>query len=235
MNTTKILLIADEPNLLRTLRRNLLERGYEVAIALDDQETLTIVAQSKPDLCILSLDFTTVQVNGLEICEELRKVTPCPIIVLSAIGSQGAKIRALDLGADDYMVMPFGMEEFLARVRSALRRWTATKSEAIHQEHLILHGDLFINTDSREVRLRGELIHLTPREFDLLVYLAGRPGKVVSHGEILRGVWGNAYGGEREYLRVFVSQIRRKIEDDPLRPRYLLTEPGIGYRFASDS
>lgn len=234
MNPSKILLIGDEPNILRTLRRNLISRGYEVSIALDDQETYEISSQTKPDLFILNLDFTAVKVDGLEICARLRKMNPSPIIVLSSIGSENIKIQALDLGADDYLVMPFSMDEFLARVRSALRRWIAYKGETPNQERLILSGDLLINTDSRQVSVHGKPVRLTPTEYDILIYLAQRIGKVVTHRELLRAVWGSEYGDEREYLRVFISQLRRKIEDNPLSPTYILTEPGIGYRFASD-
>jgi two-component system KDP operon response regulator KdpE len=234
MNPIKILLIGDEPNILRTLRRNLISRGYEVSIALDDQETYEITSQTRPDLFILNLDFTMVQVDGLEICTRLRNMSQSPMIVLSAVGEEDLKIRALDQGADDYLVMPFNMEEFLARVRSALRRWMAFKGNPLNQERMILNGDLLINTDSRQVLVRGKPVRLTPTEYDILLYLAQRIGKVVTHRELLRAVWGSEYGDEREYLRVFISQLRHKIEDNPLKPTYILTEPGIGYRFASD-
>lgn len=154
--------------------------------------------------------------------------------MLSAIGSEKTKIQALDLGADDYLVLPFSMEEFLAHVRSALRRWSASKAGDIEQGHLMLYGDLLIDTDSRYVTVHGEPVHLTRTEYGILVYLAKRAGKVVTHRELLKSIWGEQYGDEREYLRVFVSQLRRKIESDPLRPTFILTEPGVGYRFASD-
>jgi two-component system, OmpR family, KDP operon response regulator KdpE len=234
MNSTRIVLIGDEPNILRTLRRNLLERGYDVLIALDDQETYDIAAQTRPDLFILNLDFTTIKVDGLSICAQLRKMSQSPIIVVSAIGSENKKIQALDLGADDYLVLPFSMEEFLAHVRSALRRWSASKTDPSNQGRLFLYGDLLIDTDSRQVTARGESIHLTRTEYSILVYLTQRTGKVVTHRELLKAIWGDAYGDEREYLRVFISQLRRKIEADPLRPVYILTEPGVGYRFAPD-
>jgi two-component system KDP operon response regulator KdpE len=153
------------------------------------------------------------------------------MIVLSAIGSEKNKIKALDLGADDYLVLPFSMEEFLARVRVVLRRWLRYKSGTVNEDQLILVQDLLINLDSREVILRGERVHLTPKEYDLLTYLAKKMGKVITHRELLKAVWGEIYGGEREYIRVFISQLRRKIEDDPVRPKYILTEPGVGYRF----
>ncbi|HRF46298.1 MAG TPA: response regulator transcription factor [Anaerolineales bacterium] len=228
----RILLIGDEPNLLRTLRRNLLGRGYDVLIALDDVEAYETSESQAPDLFVLNLDFTSVNVDGLQICAELRRKSQSPIIVLSAVGSEGIKIRAFDLGADDYVVMPFGMDEFLARVRSTLRRWSAYKAGVVNHAHVILSGDLLINTDSRQVTVRGDVVRLTPHEYSVLLYLAQHAGKVVTHRELLKAVWGDQYGDEREYLRVFVSQVRRKIEEDPLRPSYILTEPGVGYRFA---
>ncbi|HEY3345472.1 MAG TPA: response regulator transcription factor [Anaerolineaceae bacterium] len=235
MNPIRILLIGDEPNLLRTLRRNLIGRGYEVSIALDDAETLEISAQVKPDLFVLNLDFSSIQVNGLDICTQLRKVSQSPLIVLSSIESDNMKIQALDQGADDYLVMPFSMEEFLARVRSSLRRWTAYRGEKGELEQIILRGELIIQVDSHQLTVHGKSVRLTPKEYEVLLYLAQRNGKVVTHRELLRSIWGVEYGDEREYLRVLISQLRHKIEDNPLRPKYLLTEPGIGYRFASDS
>ena len=229
--SVKIALIGDEPNLLRTLRRNLLGRGYDVLLALDDREAYEVASREAPDLYVLDLDFTSVKVDGLEICAELRRLSQSPIIVLSAVGSEGIKIRAFDVGADDYVVMPFGMDEFLARVRSSLRRWSAYKAGIANHDHVILSGDLVINTDSRQVAVRGESVRLTPHEYGVLLYLAQHAGKVVTHRELLKAVWGDQYGDEREYLRVFVSQVRRKIEEDPLRPNYILTEPGVGYRF----
>ena len=156
------------------------------------------------------------------------------MIVLSTIGAEKLKIDAFDIGADDYLVMPFGMEEFLARVRASLRRWRLMKAGRTDENHLILSRDLLIDTDARQVRLRGENVKLTPREYDILIYLAQHAGKVISHRELLKAVWGNVYGEEREYLRVFISQLRRKIETDPLRPEYIVTEPGVGYRFMSE-
>jgi two-component system KDP operon response regulator KdpE len=235
MSASRILLIGDDPNMLRTLRRNLVGRGYDVHIALDDEETYGLASQVAPDLFILNLDFTSIQLDGLEICKQLCTLSRSPIIVLSSVGSEGMKVRALDMGADDYLVMPFGMEEFLARVRSALRRWgTQNRSDADNESRLIFHRDLLINPNTRQALVRGQPVHLTKTEFDILLYLARQGGKVVTHRDILRNVWGDMYGDEREYLRVFVSQLRHKIEDDPLRPVYILTEPGIGYRFGSD-
>jgi two-component system KDP operon response regulator KdpE len=235
MNVIKILLIGDEPNILRTLRRNLVSRGYDVSIALDDTETYEITSHEKPDLFVLNLDFTSVQVNGLDICTRLRKISQSPLIVLSSIESDNMKIQALDLGADDYLVMPFSMEEFLARVRSSLRRWMAYREEKQGDEQIILRGELMMQVESHQLTVHGKVVRLTPKEYEVLLYLAQRTGKVVTHRELLRSIWGVEYGDEREYLRVLISQLRHKIEDNPLHPQYLLTEPGIGYRFASDN
>ena len=234
MPANKIILVGDEPNFLRSIRRNLVGRGYDVSVALDDQEAYVMASSIKPDLLILNLDFTTIDVDGLEICTKLRGLTLSPIIVLSSIGSEKTKIDALDMGADDYLVLPFGMDEFLARVRSSIRRWSLMNNGRLDEDLLIVNRDLLIDTESRQVRLRGEIVKLTPHEYDILVYLARRAGKAISHRELLKAVWGNVYGEEREYLRVFISQLRHKIEDDPMRSTYILTEPGIGYRFATD-
>ncbi|MCJ7532646.1 MAG: response regulator transcription factor [Anaerolineales bacterium] len=233
MSPVKILLIGDEPNILRTLRRNLVSRGYEVSLALDDLETYVITSQIGPDLFVLNLDFNTLKVDGLEICAQVRKMSQAPIIVLSAIGEENIKISALDLGADDYLVMPFNMGEFLARVSVALRRWMTYKTGPIGGNQLLLAGDLLINTDARQVIRSGNPVHLTPTEYDILQYLAQRIGKVVRHRELLKAIWGDVYGDEREYLRVFISQLRHKIEDDPMHPIHILTVPGVGYRFGS--
>ncbi len=234
MNSIRILLIGDEPNILRTLRRNLVSRGYEVSLALDDQEAYEMAEQLQPDLFVLNLDFTIVDVNGLDICAQLRKISQCPLMVLSSTGSEKVKIQALDLGADDYLVMPASMEEFLARVRSSLRRWLEFKGGSVKSNNRLMFRDLMIDTVARQVLVRGEQVRLTPKEYELLLNLAKRSDKVITHRELLKAVWGNEYSEEREYLRVFISQLRRKIEDNPLSPTYILTEPGVGYRFASD-
>jgi two-component system KDP operon response regulator KdpE len=232
MTPAKILLINDEPNILRTLRRNLVSRGYEVSIAFDNEETTEMISQSEYDLFVLNLDFNTIDVDGLAICREIRECCLAPIIVLSTMGSEKMKIDALDLGADDYLVTPFGMGEFLARVRSALRRWETYRQEKPQRDNLIISDDLLIDSDSRQVTVKGNEVHLTPTEYDLLYHLARNAGKVITHRVLLQSVWGPEYGDEREYLRVFISQLRRKIEQDSIHPRHILTEPGVGYRFA---
>lgn len=231
MVPTKILLINDEPNILRTLRRNLTSRGYEVSIAFDDEETQLMIARTEFDLHILNLDFNTLNVDGLAICRQVREVSLAPIIILSTVGSEKMKIDALDLGADDYLVMPFNMGEFLARVRSALRRWATYRANKPKKVSLITSGDLLLDSDARQVTINNNEVHLTPTEYDLLFYLAKNEGKVITHRELLQSVWGPEYGDEREYLRVFISQLRRKIEQDSLHPQHILTEPGVGYRF----
>ncbi|WP_119066575.1 winged helix-turn-helix domain-containing protein [Aggregatilinea lenta] len=232
MTTNNILLISDELNLLRTLRRNLLSRGYEVVVAWDEKDISYFVDNLNACLFIINPDFEVLEINGLDIVRKIRERSNAPIIVLSAVGSEDLKIQAMDLGADDYLVMPFGMGEFLARVRVALRRWSSQTSAITQENRIILSGKLIINPDTRQVIINGETIHLTPLEYDLLYYLAKNQGRVIAHRELLREIWGPEYGDEREYLRVFVSQIRKKVEEDPARPAYILTEPRIGYRFA---
>jgi two-component system KDP operon response regulator KdpE len=232
MNPPKILLINDEPNILRTLRRNLTSRGYDVSIAFDGEETKEMITRADYDLYILNLDFNAIDVDGLTICRQIRECCLAPIIVLSTIGSEKMKISALDLGADDYLVAPFAMGEFLARVRSALRRWASYTKDAPFKTNLINSDDLLIDPDSRQVTVNGEEVHLTPTEYDLLYYLARNAGKVITHRVLLQSVWGLEYGDEREYLRVFISQLRHKIEENSVHPKHILTEPGVGYRFS---
>lgn len=234
MSTIKILLIGDEPNILRTLRRNLVSRGYEVLIALDDLEAAHILSNNNISLFVLNLHFETIEVDGLVILRKIREQNQAPIIVLSPIGTENLKIEAFDLGADDYLVLPFGMGEFLARTRSAIRRWSAQQAGSTDGNKVIVSGDLMIDIEARQVQVQGELIHLTPTEYDLLNYLAKNKGKVITHRELLQEIWGPEYGDEREYLRVFISQVRKKIEEDPVRPKFILTEPGVGYRFTID-
>lgn len=231
MDICRTLLIGDQPEILRTLRRNLAGRGYEVAIALDDRDLSDMLQVEAIDLYVIILDFLTVDIDGLEICREIRGRTEAPIIVLSAIGSEQTKIKALDLGADDYLVVPFNMEEFLARVRSTLRRWNGQKTSNPRDRNVLASGGLIIDMNSHQVMMEGQEIHLTPTEFRLLEFLARNQGKVISHRKILQAVWGAEYGDEREYLRVYISQLRHKIEREPLNPVHIITEPGVGYRF----
>jgi len=235
MENTRILLIGDEPNILRPIRQNLIHRGYDVSLALDQGDVTYFLNKDDVDLFIIKLDFITLDIDGLEIIEIIRKESRVPIIVLSTVGSENRKIKALDIGADDYLVMPFGMGEFLARVRATIRRWSSVKGEnEQEQKRIIVSEDLYIDLNIREVRFKGEKVHLTPTEFELLSYMATNRGRVLSHSELLKEIWGLEYCDQRAYLRVFISQFRQKIEMDPSRPEYILTEPRIGYRFIRD-
>jgi two-component system KDP operon response regulator KdpE len=233
MNGTKILLVGDEPNILRPIRRNLMHRGYDVSLALDPEEVEFFLAREEVDLFVIKLDFQTLDIDGLEIVKMIRRKSKVPIIVLSTVGSENRKIQALDMGADDYLVIPFGMGEFLARVRAALRRWASMQDNLGEKQNrrIFVSEDLFIDLATHKVRMKGEEVHLTPTEFDLLSYMARNQGRVITHSELLKEVWGLEYCDERAYLRVFISQLRQKIEEDPSRPKYILTEPRIGYRF----
>lgn len=235
MDQAKILLVGDDPNILRVLRRNLFGRGYDVYLALDDEETYSLIGRYSIDLLVLIIDFVSSDTDGLEMCGKLVEMTEAPMIVMSSDVSENKKIAAFDIGADDYLVMPFNMDEFLARVRNLIRRWQKYKTGITRNETIILAGELVINTESHQVQVRGETVKLTPTEYEILVYFAKRRGKVVPHRELLRAIWGAEYGDEKEYIRVYISQLRRKIETDPYKPVYILTEPGIGYRFFSDT
>lgn len=229
----KILLIGDQPDIPSTIRRNLVSQGYEVWIACDDRDVYEMARKIAPDLFVLNLDFIEVTVRGLEVCAQLRKMSKSPLIVLSSSGEENLKIQAFDLGADDYLVMPFGMEIFLARVRSSLRRWAIFPREASQDgsETPIVFGNLLIRVSSHKVIFRGKPVRLTPTEFAMLLCLVQRIGNVVTHEELLRSVWGCETGDQLEYLRVIICQLREKIEDDRRHPAHILTVPGLGYRF----
>jgi len=229
------LVIGDEPNLLRILRRSLMSRGYDVTLALDDRDAKEFASTVDPDLSILDLDFENPDVNGVEICKGLRELSPAPIMALSARGDEDIRVNALNAGVDDFLQKPFSMDIFVAHVRSIMRLWVTYKEGKGQVEQVILKSDIYIDSDKRQVKVNGASVHLTPTEFDILHYLATQEGRVVTHRELLQAVWGAQYGEEREYLRVFISQLRHKIEEDPLNPVYLLTEPGVGYRFTSRS
>ncbi|MGA9772242.1 MAG: response regulator transcription factor [Blastocatellia bacterium] len=220
-----ILIIDDEPQILRVMRASLPARGFEVMTAPGGKQALDEIRKQAPDLIVL--DLTMPDVNGLEICRRVRAFSSVPIIVLSAKGSESDKIAALDLGADDYVTKPFSIGELLARVRAVLRRSLASDSDA----SVLSAGDLTIDTHERRVSMSGTEIKLTPKEFDVLKYLAKNSGKVVTHRRLLEAVWGSESNEQTEYLRVFINQLRRKIELDPQKPLYILTEPWVGYRF----
>jgi two-component system KDP operon response regulator KdpE len=224
--TARILLVDDEPSILKTMAPLLRSRGYQVETAATGREAIERFEQDPPNLLIL--DLMLPDIDGLEVCRRIRARGETPIIILSAREAEQVKVQALDLGADDYVTKPFGPEELLARVRAALRRSSAD-GEAVGQ---LERGGLVIDFDRRRVVRDGDEIRLTPKEFDLLVYLARHAGRVLTHKAILRAIWGPHSVDQPEHLRVLVNAVRRKIETDPANPRYILTEPWVGYRFA---
>ncbi len=226
----RILVIDDEPEIWRAVRAGLTSAGFTVEWAATAAEGLDLVARRHPDLVIL--DLTLPDRDGIEVCRQLRSWSPVPILILSVRGSDADKVRALELGADDYLTKPFSLAELIARVRVALRH-AAHMAGPGGDEAQFQTGELILDFERRKVTVAGREIHLTPIEYDLLKYLAMNAGKVLTHRAILTAVWGPAYEHEVHYLRVFLNQLRRKIEPDPGRPRYLLTELGIGYRLRS--
>jgi two-component system KDP operon response regulator KdpE len=223
MSGARILVVDDEPALRRTLQANLSARGYDVTAVETGEAALQQAGVQLPDLVIL--DLMLPGLSGLDVCRALRAASAVPILVLSARGEEQTKVQALDLGADDYLTKPFGMDELLARVRALLRRLGATSTAGTLQI-----GALVVDLDARQVWRDGQTLDLTPREFDVLAYLIRHAGKVVTHRLLLAEVWGPQYKGETQYLRVFVNRLRAKIGDDPAHPRYIATEPGVGYR-----
>ena len=220
-----ILVVDDEAQITRVLRTTLSTHGYDIRVANDGETALEVVKDWTPDLVIT--DLAMPNMDGLELCRRLRTKTQVPIIVLSVRGEERTKVRALDAGADDYVTKPFGMEELLARVRANLRRNRAEESESAAIEA----GDFRIDPGARSVVVKDRAVHLTPKEFDLLDYLARHPGKVITHRALLGAVWGGESTEQVEYLRVFVGQLRRKLEPSPNSPRYIVTDPWVGYRF----
>ena len=221
----RILVVDDEPQLTRVLRRSLMAKGYDVRIAGDGEFALQTFHDWPPDLVIT--DLAMPNISGLELCRRLRATSEVPIIVLSVRGEEQTKVQALDAGADDYVTKPFGMDELLARIRAALRRQPATDSRS----QMLEVGDFRIDLEAHTITQSGKEIHLTPKEFDLMVHLVRNAGKVLTHRALLGAVWGGDYTEQNEYLRVFIGQLRKKIEPDPSEPRYILTELWIGYRF----
>jgi two-component system, OmpR family, KDP operon response regulator KdpE len=222
VTAARVLIVDDEPQILRALETTLRGAGYDVETAATGEAALAQTAARPPDALIL--DLVLPGRSGTEVCRELRNWSQIPVLVLSAIGEEREKVAALDAGADDYVTKPFGIDELLARLRAVLRRALPAG------EPVIEIGDLRIDLDKRAVYRDGEPVQLTPHEFGLLRLLAVNEGKLLTHRTILREVWGAAYQGESHYLHVYVSQVRRKIEPDPARPSYILTEPGAGYR-----
>ena len=222
----RILVVDDEPQITRVLHTTLSSQGYDLRVANDGESALTIMKDWTPDLVIT--DLAMPQMDGLELCRRVRSKSEIPIIVLSVRGEERTKVQALDAGADDYVVKPFGMSELLARVRANLRRIPAGEPQ---DNDSIEVGDFNIDVGAHRVAIRGKDVRLTPTEFELLVYLARHPGKVVTHRALLSAIWGPNSTEQPEYLRVFVGQLRKKIENDAAEPRYILTEPWLGYRF----
>ncbi len=227
--TKRILLAEDEVTLRDFISRNLHARGFEVLEANNGLEAVATWERENPHLLIL--DVMMPRMDGLEVCRRVREHSAVPIIVLTALDDESDKVAALDLGADDYLTKPFGVEELLARVRAVLRR---TQGEMLPQVSGIQQfGDLEIDLAGHVARLRGEEVRLSPTEFAFLKLLIINIGKVVTHRTLLQSIWGPEYGGEAEYLRVYINRLRHKLEQDPANPRFLLTEPGVGYRFVT--
>lgn len=229
MSAGRILVVDDEPQIRRVMRTTLTANDYEVSDARSGEEAVEKLVDEKFDLILLDVNLPGM--SGLEACRVIRSETLVPdvaIIMLTVRNEEKDKVEALDAGADDYVVKPFGMPELLARIRAALRRVPLPQDSAPQRISL---KDAEVDFVARQVTVRGRNVRLTPKEFDLLRYLAAHPNKVIAHRELLQAVWGPDYGDEVEYLRVFVNQLRKKIEPQPAKPRYLLTEPWVGYRF----
>jgi len=227
MNTATVLVVDDEPQLRRTMRATLADLGYLVIEARSGEEALEKLRTESPDLILLDMNMPGI--GGLETCRAVRETSEVPIIVLSVRNTERDKVEALDAGADDYVTKPFGIQELLARIRVAMRRAPAGTGEGPRSFN---GGELEIDFEARRVSLNGKALRLTPKELDLLKFLVDHANKPVPHRKLLQTVWGPDYGDEVEYLRVVVNQLRKKIEPSPSTPKYLLTEPWVGYRFA---
>ena len=229
MSGARILVVDDEPEITRALRSILTAHGFDPVLAASADEGLDLLQRRRPDL--LLLDLVLPDRSGLEVTRTIRQELglDLPIIVLSAHGEEESKVQALDLGADDYLTKPFGVNELLARMRAALRRAGGARPAG---EAIVEHGPIRMDLERREVTVEGRSVHLTPKEYDMLHYLLTHVGKLVTHTTLLRAIWGPEYADARPYLHVFVGQLRRKIEPDPAHPRYIVTEPGVGYRLA---
>jgi two-component system KDP operon response regulator KdpE len=221
----RILVVDDEPNILGTLAPLLRSRGYDVHTAMTGRAALEAIDREKPDLVVLDLGLP--DLDGVEVCRLIREARNIPIVVLSARGAETDKVRALDAGADDYVTKPFGAEELMARVRAALRR----TDNPLPSSGPIVRGSLVIDRERFRVLRDGEEVRLTPKEFELLIFLAQHPGRVLTHRTLLKAIWGPNALDQPEHLRVLIGSLRKKIEPDPSDPRYILTEPWVGYRF----
>ncbi|MEB3031569.1 response regulator [[Mycobacterium] nativiensis] len=223
--STRVLVVDDEPQILRALKINLSVRGYEVVTASTGAGALRAAAEQRPDVVILDLGLP--DISGIEVLEGLRGWLTAPVIVLSARTDSADKVEALDAGADDYVTKPFGMDEFLARLRAAVRRNAATEID----QPIIETASFTVDLAAKKVIKNDGEVHLTPTEWGMLEMLVRNRGKLVGRDELLTQVWGPAYAKETQYLRVYLAQLRRKLEDDPSNPKHLLTEAGMGYRF----
>ena len=227
MRRLRILAVDDDLVVLKFLRANLQAEGYDVLTALDGAEALQVIEKESPDLIIL--DIMMPEMDGFEVCYRLREWSQVPIIMLSARDDEEDKVKSLDLGADDYLTKPFGVKEFLARIRSVLRRVEAT--EAISPQVTFISGDLKVSFAERKVTIADREVKLTPTEYCLLKEFVLNAEKVLTHAYLLNKAWGSEYREEHEYLHVFANRLRRKLEPDPSNPRYIITVPGVGYRF----
>ena len=230
MRNPRVLVVDDEPETVKYVSANLRIRGYEVLTATDGQAALTEFDRSIVDLVIL--DIMMPGPDGFEVCRAIRRQSDVPILMLSARGREKDIVQALDLGADDYLTKPFGVEELLARVRAALRRTSQSRSPS---DSPLVIDELKIDFDTCQVTVRDQPVKLTPTEYDLLAHLAINAGRVLTHRALLQAVWGPEYGDETEYLWAYIRRLRRKIEPDPSNPRYILTQPGVGYSLAAPS
>jgi two-component system KDP operon response regulator KdpE len=227
MEQSRVLVVDDEPQITRVLRTVLSSQGYDVHTAAEGESALSDFKSWSPELVITDLYMP--HMDGVELCRRIREVSTVPIIVLSVKGEERSKVEALDSGADDYVTKPFGMDELMARVRANLRR--SGRTPASQENASFEEGDFRVDMDARRVHTQGREVRLTPKEFDLFVYMARHPNRVLTHAQLLEAVWGEASQEQPEYLRVFMGQLRKKLEPDPSNPRYLVTEPWVGYRF----
>lgn len=226
MGINRILIVDDEPQIRRALRTALTGHGYEVSVAEDGQSGLAQLAAHPPDAVVL--DLVMPGVDGFELLRQVRTWSDVPVIVLSARGQESDKVHALDIGADDYLTKPFGLDELLARVRAVLRRRSLPSATSLS------FGDIQLDLANRIILKAGEEVHLTPTEFDLLRVLAANVGKVLTHRQLLEKTWGGYAGNNSQQLRVYINYLRRKLEENPAKPRWIITEPGVGYRLRAD-
>jgi two-component system, OmpR family, KDP operon response regulator KdpE len=224
MSAVSILVVDDEPQIRRVLRSTLSTHGYEIVEAKTGEEALEWMRKEPPDLVLLDMNMPGM--GGVEACREIRRASDAPIIMLTVRSAERDKVAALDAGADDYVVKPFGIEELLARIRAALRRYSPGDGPPPFASK-----DLSIDFEARQVRVRDQSVHLTPKEYEVLRHLVANQGKPLTHRRLLQAVWGPDYGEETESLRVVINQLRKKLEADPAHPKYIVTEPWVGYRF----